>query len=173
MQIIIGSKNKIKVEALKEIIQNYEKLKNAVIISKETTSGVVDQPKSLEETIKGAINRAKRIFKDCDYSFGIESGLMQISQTESGYMDVCVCAIYNGEKIYLGFSSAWEVPSLIMQFIIEEDLNMSEAALKAGLTKSLNIGSEEGLIGILSKGKLTRKEYTKEALRTALIQLEN
>ncbi len=172
MRIIVGSKNKIKVEALKEIIQNYEKLKNAVIVSKETTSGVADQPKFLEEIIKGATNRAKKIFKNCDYSFGIESGLMQVPQTRSGYMDVCVCVIYDGKEVYLGFSSAWEVPSAIVQFILEKGLNMSEAALEVGLTKSLNIGSEEGLIGILSKGKLTRKEYTKEAIRTALIQLE-
>jgi non-canonical (house-cleaning) NTP pyrophosphatase len=40
------------------------------------------------------------------------------------------------------------------------------------MTTNENIGSEEGAIGILTKGRMTRKEYTKQALRTALIHLE-
>jgi inosine/xanthosine triphosphatase len=172
MNINIGSKNKIKVEALKEIILQYENLRNFSVISKEVSSDISDQPKSLDETITGAVNRAKKIFKDCRYSFGIESGLMQVSQAKSGYMDVCVCAIYDGKKVCLGFSSAWEVPASIVQLMINKGLNMSEAALEVGLTENSKIGSAEGLIGILSKGKLTRKEYTKEAIRTALVQLE-
>ena len=49
---------------------------------------------------------------------------------------------------------------------------MNEAALKAGLTPKKNVGSAEGLVGIVTKGKLSRKEYTKEAIRMALIHLD-
>jgi non-canonical (house-cleaning) NTP pyrophosphatase len=35
------------------------------------------------------------------------------------------------------------------------------------------LGSAEGIIGVLTKGRLTRKEYVKQAITMALINLEN
>jgi inosine/xanthosine triphosphatase len=172
MKIVIGSKNNVKVGALQEIIEDYPHLKDAEILSVETESGVSDQPKSLDETIMGAMNRAKKIFQNCDYSFGIESGLMAVPKTKTGFMDVCVCAIYDGQEFHLGLSSAWEAPQKVTKYMIEDGLDMNEAALKAGLTENSNIGAAEGLVGLMTKGRLTRKEYTKEAIRTALIHLE-
>jgi inosine/xanthosine triphosphatase len=172
MKIIIGSENKIKVEAVKEIIQEYSHLKDAEILSKEANSDVSDQPKSLEETIQGAMNRARNVFLNCDYAIGLESGLMAVPKTKSGFMDVCVCAIYDGNEYHLGLSSAWETPSKVANYMLKDGLNMTDAAIKAGLSKSSSLGSEEGLIGVMTKGRLTRKGYTKEALRTALIHLD-
>lgn len=73
MKIVVGSKNQVKVDAVKEIIQDYPHLKDAEIIIVEVGSGVGEQPKSLEETVSGAMNRSKNAYKDCDYSFGLES----------------------------------------------------------------------------------------------------
>jgi inosine/xanthosine triphosphatase len=173
MKIIVGSKNKAKIEAVKEIVGEYPHLSEAFVIGVDSPSKVSDQPKSLDETITGATNRARGVFHDCDYSIGIESGLMQVPSSKSGYMDVCVCVIYDGKECHLGLSSAWEFPdSSVTQYMIKDGLDMSQAINKAGMTKNPNIGSEEGAIGILTKGRLTRKMYTKEALRTALIHLE-
>lgn len=172
MNINIGSSNKIKVEALEELLQDYPHLKGAKISSLEISSGVADQPKSLDETIEGAMNRVKGVFDNCDYGFGIESGLMAVPNTKSGFMDVCVCAIYDGNEYHLGLSSAWEAPKKVMQHMLEDGLNMNDAALKAGLTDNPKVGASEGLIGIMTKGRLDRKAYTKEAIRTALIHLE-
>ncbi len=82
MKILVGSKNNVKVDAVREMIADYPHLKDAEILGVETVSGVSNQPKSLEETVKGAINRAKSVFTDCDYSFGIESGLMAVPKTK-------------------------------------------------------------------------------------------
>jgi inosine/xanthosine triphosphatase len=173
MKIIIGSKNKAKVEAVKEIVSEYPHLSNAIVEGVSSSSKVSDQPKSLEETIVGATNRAKGAFSNCDYSIGIESGLMHVPGSKSGYMDVCVCVIYDGAECHIGLSSAWEFPDpSITSLMIDDGLDMSQAINKAGMTSNPNIGSEEGAIGILTKGRLTRKAYTKEALRTALIHLE-
>jgi inosine/xanthosine triphosphatase len=173
MKINIGSKNKAKVEAVAEIFKEYPHLANATVISLEASSGISDQPKSLEETIQGAMNRAKGAWSDCDYSIGLESGLMEVSLSKTGHMDVCACVIYDGKEFHLGLSSVWEFPDKkILDSILNEGLDMSQAINKAGLTKNPGIGSEEGAIGILTKGRLNRKEYTKQALRTALIHLE-
>ncbi len=176
MIIKVGSEKRPKVEAVEEILKDYPHLAMAEVIGVKTESGVADQPKSLEEVVAGAKNRAQNVFGDCDYSIGLESGLMTVPGTKSGYMDVTVCAIYDGREFHLGLSSAWEFPSLMQkvnEFMIVDGLDMSQAFKKAGLTKKEDIGAEEGVLGALTKGRMTRKEYTKQALRMALIHLDN
>ena len=68
----VGSKNKAKVEAVEEILRDYPHLEDAEVIGLEVLSNVGDQPRTLEETVRGARNRAENSFHDCDYSVGIE-----------------------------------------------------------------------------------------------------
>jgi len=169
----IGSENKAKVRAVAEILSEYPHLAHAEVRGMRTNSGVSDQPKSLDETVNGAMNRARSAFLDCQYSVGIESGLMHVPGAKSGYMDVCAAAIYDGKEFHLGLSSAWEFPDrAIIRSMVGEGLDMSKAINKAGLTQNPAIGSEEGAIGIMTRGRIDRKEYTKQALRMALIHLE-
>jgi inosine/xanthosine triphosphatase len=172
-RIRVGSTNKAKLEAVRELLLDYPHLVTASVEGFSADSGVSNQPKTLDETITGAMNRARHSFNECDYSIGLESGLMVVPNTKSGYMDVCVCAIYDGNEFHLGLSSAWEFPDKkIMEIIINEGLDMSQAINKVGLTNDPNIGSEAGAVGILTKGRVDRKEYTKQAVRMALIHLE-
>jgi inosine/xanthosine triphosphatase len=173
MNINIASKNPVKVVALKEMLLDYKKLKDAKVNSVEVSSGVSDQPKSLKETIEGARNRAKSSYKDCVYSFGVESGLMAVPHTKSGYMDVCACAIFDGKDYHLGLSSAWEAPETVSKLMLEEGMDMNQAAFEAGFSDNKKVGSAQGLVGIMTKGRLSRKEYTKEAIRTSLIHIDN
>lgn len=173
MKVVIGSKNPQKIEAVKEILKEYPILENAEIIGQEASSGVSEQPKSLDETMQGSINRAKACFHDCNYSIGLESGLMKVPNTKTGLMDVTSCAIFDGKTIHLGLSSAFEYPIEVTKLVLNEGLDINQAFHKLGLTYNPKIGSSEGAIGMLTKGRLKRKEYTQQALRTALIHLEN
>src|SRR3989338_4699185 len=161
MKINIGSINTVKVGAVSEIIQDYPHLSDAVLRELQTDSGVSVQPKSLEETIQGAMNRAKNVFDDCDYSIGIESGLMHVPNTKTGYMNVCVCVIFDGKEFHIGLGPAFEYPGDVTRLVFEEGLDIDQAFFKAGLTDNQDIGSAEGVIGSLTKGRITRKEYTK------------
>ena len=173
MKVNVGSQNKAKVWAVAEILEEYEQLKDAQVDGIAVGSGVSAQPKSLDETITGAKNRARDAYQNCAYAVGIESGLMHVPQSKSGYMDVCVCAIYDGNEYHIGLSSAWEFPDRsVTNLMVKDGLDMSEAITKAWYTKNPNIGSDEGAIGILTKGRIDRKEYTKQAVRMALIHLE-
>lgn len=173
IKIKVGSKNQAKVAAVEELLSDYPHLSGAEVVDVGSSSQVSDQPLSLEETVRGAINRAQNCFGECDYSVGIESGLMKVPGSKSGYMDVCVCAIFDGKESHLGLSSAWEFPDTkVMDLIVKGGLDMSKAINKAGMTKNAEVGSAEGAIGILTKGRIDRKEYTKQALRMALIHLE-
>ena len=173
MKINIGSKNPAKINALKEISKEYPEFADAEIISKEVSTGVSEQPKSLQETVEGAMQRARNSFNDCDYSFGLESGLMPVPYTKTGYMDTTVCAIYDGKNFHLGLSSSFEYPPKILKYMFENEKDASSAFRELKLTDEPYIGWGDGIIGVLTKNRLNRKEYTKEAIRTALIHLEN
>ena len=173
MIINVASKNQVKVNAVRELIKDYNFISQAEVRGLEVSSGISEQPKSLEETIFGSINRARIVFNDCNYSFGIESGLMQVPQTKTGNMDICVCTIYDGKNYHLGLSCAFEFPPVVTRMIYREGIDANEAFFRCGLTENRKVGSSEGAIGILTRGRITRKDYTKQAIQMALIHLEN
>ena len=130
-------------------------------------------PKSIEETVAGAIDRAKQAYKNHDYGFGIEGGLMKVPHTKSGYMEVPVCAIFDGKQIHIGLSSALEWPKKTMDLILNKGMDGSQAMKAAELTTHEKFGEKEGLIGVLTKGRTNRTEHNKGAIAMALIHLEN
>ncbi len=172
-KINVGSKNPQKVEAVREVLNEYTDFKDSIVIGIEASSDVSDQPKSMDETIQGAMNRAKNCFSDCNYSVGLESGLMKVPNTKTGYMDVTCCVIFDGKEFHLGLSSAFEYPINVTKSVFDEGIDINQAFFKNGLTKNEKLGSAEGAIGYLTKGRIKRKDYTKQAIYMAMIHLEN
>lgn len=175
MIIAVGSTNQAKVCAVKEVLLDSIHFSQAKVIGLPVGSDVSDQPISLQETIQGAKNRAKNAFYQCDckYSFGIESGLMEALETSSGYLHISACCIYDGIHCYTGLSTGFEIPPQILELILNKKMDLSQACLHSGISNNTKIGSTEGLIGILTKGKVDRKEYSKQCVLTAVLQLEN
>jgi inosine/xanthosine triphosphatase len=173
MKIGIGSKNKTKIEAVAVTLQDYPIFSDAEVIGVDVKIEEFGHPKSLEETVAGAINRAKQAYRDHDYGFGIEGGLMAVPQTKSGYMEVAVCAIYDGRQIHLGLSPAYEWPKKVLDKILHKGLDGSQAMKAVGLTQHDKLGEHEGFVGIFTKGRMDRTEYNRAAVVMALIQLEN
>lgn len=176
MKIIIGSANPQKIKAVQELASVYEFMQNADVLGVEVDSGISDQPKTLDEIILGAKNRAQNAFNsttDATLGFGIESGIMPAPHTKTGFVNLCACAIYNGNDFYIGLSGAFELPSEVINLIINEGMNTSEACKKIGLTSHEYVGHADGIIGILSKSKLTRLTYSKQAAQMALVRYEN
>lgn len=176
MLIVVGSTNEVKVQAVEEVVKDYAHFASANILSYATSSNVSEQPLSLEETIRGAKNRAVNTFKahpECVYSFGIESGLLHAEGTHTGFFNACVCCVFDGKRYHIGLSTGFEVPPPILAYVIEHKMDLSQACCHSGITNNEHIGSAEGLIGILTKGRVNRKDYTKQSVMAALIQLEN
>lgn len=173
MRIHIGTKSPVKIEAIVGLSKEYAFLREAKFESFKINSGISDQPMTLEDTISGAENRAKRSLKGADLSFGIESGLMAVPKTKTGYMNITVCAIYDGFDIYLGLSSLFEYPKKVTQITVEEGIEISEAFKKSGLTQSEKIGYAEGGIGFMTNGRIHSIEYYRQAARIAIAHFEN
>src|SRR3989344_2913227 len=173
MKIGVGSKNKTKVDAIADLLKDYPMFNGAEVISVDVKIDQFGHPKSLEETVAGAVNRAKQAYVNNDYGFGIESGLMAVPQTKSGYMEIACCAIYDGKQIHMGLSQACEWPKKAIHAILHEGLDGSQAMKKVGLTEHEKLGEHEGIVGIFTKGRTNRTEFNKTAIVMALIHLEN
>lgn len=173
MKINVGSINPQKVGAAQEITNEYETLKQGEtsICAMPADSEVSNQPKTLEEIIKGARNRAKNSFFECDLSFGIESGIIPAKGTRTGYLGVCVCAIYCGkeDEFYIGQSGGFEYPTEVIKKVIEQGMEIDDAFKDAKFTDNPRIGYSKGVIGFLTDNKKTRKDLAKEAIEMALI----
>ena len=170
MIIHVGSQNQVKIEAVREVLLNYDFLAKAEVVGVNVDSGVAIQPLTLDETILGAKTRAIRSFPGSEYSIGLESGAHRIM--EERYMQLTACSFYEGKKHHFGYSSAFEIPPPIVK-LLRQGFTLEQACVETGLTQNQQIGQAQGLIGILSHGRLTRKEYTKQAIITALFALQN
>lgn len=174
MKIIIGTQNQIKTGAVRETIPGYDFLKDATIEKIDVPSGVAGQPQSLEETVRGAKNRAAGAFKNRqgDLGIGLEDGLMAFPWSLTGFLNICVCAVYDGKRYYLGTSAGFEYPPGAIE-LVAKGMDINQAFYKMGLTDNPQIGSAQGAIAILTHGRWNRKDTVKQALIAALIPLEN
>ena len=174
MKINVGSQNKTKIQAVLDAVNLYPNLFfEPNVTGIDVNVDVFGHPKNLEENIQGAIKRAKEAYIDCDYSFGLEGGLMEVPFTKTGFMEVGACAIYDGKNIHLGLSPAFEWPQKVNDLIISGKADASQAFKQLNYTHHEKLGNEKGgIVGFLTGQKLTREDYTKYSIIMALIQLE-
>ena len=173
MKVGMGSKNKTKVAALEDMLRKYPMFEGAEVIGVDAVTDVYGHPKSIDETVEGAIQRAKKAYEGHEYGFGIEGGLMKVPHTKSGSMEVAACAIYDGKRIHLGLSPALEWPLEMHDSIMNKGLDGSQAMQAAGLSQEEKPGEGEGIIGLLTNSRMTRTDYNKIAIMMALTHLEH
>lgn len=169
MKVAVGSKNPVKMNAARNVLKKiYGKVN---VISVDVDSGVPHQPFGKDETIQGAINRAKNAYTvDFDLSIGIESGLMEIENSITGYIDLQWCAIFDGGKITLGVSSGFEYPPLVIEEVLK---GVEVGDVMDKVTGVNNLGQKSGAVSYLSKGMLDRTENTEQCVLTAMIPRMN
>ncbi len=151
MLIAIGSKNPAKLKAAKLALKKL--FPKAEIIAVDVRSNVSTQPKSDEESIKGAINRAKLALKktNADFAIGMEGGMHKIGKNyfESGWIAV----IDKNGKIGLGSSARWQVSQKISKPLLK---GKELAEVINELTARDNVHIKEGVMGLITNGHLPR-----------------
>jgi inosine/xanthosine triphosphatase len=174
MLVIVGSENPVKIKAVKNVLKSFfgRKLR---VKGVKVDLNLPKQPIGLEETIKGAIKRAKFALdfeKNVDYGIGIEAGLIKVPYTISGYMDQQITAILDRSLcLTIGASSMFELPKSIIENIIKKNSEMEEVIEEFFGIK--NIGKKQGAIGYFSYGKINRLKLTEQSVIMALIPRMN
>lgn len=169
MKVVVGSKNPVKLKATRNVLKRiYPQMG---VRAKHVDSGVPDQPIGLDVTIQGAINRAQNAFSDeFDLSVGIESGLMEVPHSITGYLDLQWCAIYDGEKNTLGVSAGFEYPPLVIKEVLE---GMEVGDVMDEVTGVDRLGEKKGAVSHLSRGLLDRTGNTEQCVLMAMIPRMN
>ncbi|NJF25627.1 inosine/xanthosine triphosphatase [Thermococcus sp. Bubb.Bath] len=168
MKVAVGSTNPAKVEAVREVFR--EIYGEVEVVPMGVDSGVPDQPVGLEETIKGAINRAKLALEKtgADFGVGVEAGLYSVPETLTGYMDIQFCAIVDKEgRTTFGHGPGFEYPPGVIRRVFEEDVEVGIAM--GELVNDRELKRKIGAIGVLTHGRLVRKELNKLAVLMALV----
>ncbi len=167
MRVAVGSRNPVKVEAVKRA---WRLVGDAEVIPVEVDPGVPSQPRGLDETYRGALNRARGALEatGADYGVGIEAGLVE-APTPSGWADVQLAVIVDeGGVVGVGMSPAFEPPRVWLPRLSRGE-PLGDVA-SAELARS-DIGRVLGLIGYLTRGAVTRLELSYYAVVMALIPL--
>lgn len=147
MKIIIGSKNPSKIKAVESVFSKSE------VLSLDVLSQVSVQPFSDDETMNGAINRAKQCASYDAIGIGLEGGVMYLE----GKLFLCNWGALatTDNRIYLASGARIPLP---------KEINVQ---LKAGFelgdlmdiySEKQGVRNKEGAIGIFTNELVTRHE---------------
>ncbi len=163
MRVGIGSENPSKIKAVQMVFSRIFKFE-IEYIPVAVDSGVPPQPFG-DETVQGAINRAKKI-NGMDYAVGIEAGLFYEKLIDN-YLDRAYCAIIDKYgRMTLGHSGGFTYPPEIMD-MVREGMEVGEAMEKVSGIKEIK--KKMGAIGFLSKGLINRDEFNAQAVLMAML----
>ncbi len=162
MRVAVGSTNPSKVLAVKKA---WILMGDAEVLGVKVPSGVSEQPRTMNEIVKGACNRALNALKiaNADYGVGIEAGYISVPLLKDKILDIQVAVIVDKTGYEtIGFSPAFEVPPSALS-------HRTLGEYMAKISGRNKINEEIGAIGYLSIGTVTRMELTYYAVLMALI----
>jgi inosine/xanthosine triphosphatase len=171
LKIAVGSKNPVKVEAVKAAFAAYWPELELESIGSEVNSGVSHQPLSDDETIKGATNRAKAALKydsDAAYGVGIEGGMQEL---DGKWFDTQWAVVINREgKISIGQGVRIPVPNSMMK-MIHQGMELGDVIDK--VFNQTNMKQAGGYINEVTQGIINREQMVFGAVVSALIPFAN
>lgn len=166
MNVIISSKNPVKIQAVREAVQQMFPNENHSFKGISVPSGVSDQPMTDEETLQGAKNRAKQakqVHPEGDLCVGIEGG---IEPREGGMMAFAWIVVEGIVQRGLGRSAGFMLPPEVCR-LISQGIELGEAD-DIVFGKS-NSKQSNGAIGLLTQDLITRTTLYVPAILMALV----
>lgn len=167
-KVAVGSKNPVKIEAVRLAFSDVWPDTNWEVIGTDVASGVSEQPMSDKESIRGATNRAKRSQKllDADFGVGLEGGLQKIGQeyVDSGWAVI----VAKDGPIGIGSSVRMHTPHKMMKMVFEDGMELGKVC--DILFERENSGQAEGQFGLMTKNLITRTEGYRQGVISALVR---
>ena len=112
------------------------------------------------------MNMQKKEHGTCSFGVGIEAGMFSVPEVETKYMDSSICAIYDGERYYIGFSPSFEYP----QTVVDRTLQGEEIGYMEDVFGNTAKG-RKGAIGVLTNGRVYRDELEEYAVIMAITKI--
>ena len=169
MYIVMGSTSPVKVNATEQAFGIY--FDDVEVKGLPLASGVKAFPTSDEETLRGALNRAREarsLESEADFAVGIEGGL---SRFDRYVLVKQVAVVIKDDIIGMGVSAGYAAPERLLRQLdmaSDESRNIIDSYL--GRKEIL---SKEGVIGVLTNEVLDRTKVTKDAVICALTRFIN
>lgn len=164
MIIAVGSTNPTKIDPVKAVFSHH--FINVSVKGVKVSSGVSEQPKHINTTYEGALNRAQNALKkvnNAQYGVGIEGGMHKYRH---GWFESSMVVIVdrNG-KIGVGSSGGVVLPNRVIKDI-KTGKTLEESIDELFSTK--NIGEGIGMFGVFTKGLVTRTDGVTHGVAFAL-----
>ena len=170
-KIIVASKNPVKINATKAAFAKMFPDETFTVESVPIQSDVSDQPKTDEETYRGAYNRAmnaRQASPDADYWVGLEGGI-EAKDTEMeafAWMYVQSKEGLSGK----GRTGTFFLPPQVAELILQgKELGEADDIVFG----QINSKQQNGAVGLLTHNAITRSGYYEIALVLALIPFKN
>lgn len=148
MKIMLASLNPAKAKAVSLAFPSAE------VILHEAQSGVSKQPKSDEETMEGALNRARNLPAGKWFRIGLEGGVTR--QAGRLLLINYGALISPAGKEYLAGGARIELPRAMIKPLYEEGEELAE--VMGAFYDLAAVRSGEGAIGVFTEGLVTRPE---------------
>ena len=165
-KIYIGSSNPVKIECTRKAFSLVFPETTFDFIGLPVDTGVNHQPFGEDETLQGAMNRARRVRlenPDAAYWAGIEGGLEKIGEKLYAFAWV---VIMNNITTGKARTATFEIPGPLKD-LIDQGYELGHADDK--IFRRSNSKHHDGTVGKLTGGIIDRVEYYKHAMVLALI----
>jgi inosine/xanthosine triphosphatase len=168
--VLVGSKNPVKISCTEDAFTRAFN-KSFLVEGINAASGVRDQPMGDQETLQGAINRAKNsreVFPEAHYWVGIEGGL---DEDEAGmFAFAWIFILDTTGKTSQSKTGTFYLPPAVTKLVKEGmELGMADDTV----FNRENSKQQGGSVGILTHGVVDRNEYYRQAIILALIPFLN
>ncbi|HOJ36917.1 MAG TPA: inosine/xanthosine triphosphatase [Ignavibacteriales bacterium] len=171
IKLVVGSKNPVKVNAVKKGFQKVFPDTQFEIIGIDVPSNVSEQPMTNEETLQGAINRAlncKKSNPDANYYFGIEGGVDILNNQMEVFAWIYI--VDNQGNHGLSRTASFFLPPSIQKLILQ---GMELGHADDLVFQRKNSKQQNGAVGMLTNNLIDRTKYYEEAVILALIPFIN
>ncbi|MBU5593706.1 DUF84 family protein [Amphibacillus sp. MSJ-3] len=155
-QIIVGSLNKAKIRAVESVFSG------SIVIGEQAPSGVSNQPMTDQETLTGAINRAKYCQKSERgvIGIGLEGGVMEFNN------QLLLCnwgaLVDQVGNVYIASGARLPLPDPISK-ALQTGLELGEIIDQ--YAKQSDVRNNQGTIGFLTNNEVSRSEMFEHVVK--------
>lgn len=168
--VIMGSRNPVKIKCAEEALDlTFER--SFMVQGLNVGSGVGKQPVGDTETFRGAYNRAnnsKTAFPEADYWIGIEGGTSEIGEDLLAFAWVVI--FDKTGKMGQAKTASFFLPKAISN-LVKGGMELGEAVDQ--VFNRSNSKQDNGAVGLLTNGMVSRKELYKQGVILGLIPFIN